>query len=396
MNRILRGAVVFAASALVWACNTEPDVVGGGDPVDIVADPGVILVPQFSSEEVLVRVVDAQGQSLESEITIANVGAGITVTADPLYRPIYGPDGSLTANTANSEIRLELDGEALGSTSFTVTGSGLSRDVTVTVVPSDLDAAFAPAVPLAGDTVTLTLPAGLRLAAGFTFTSARGDNPIFIDVAADSLSARVILAPNATTPDVLANQVVTIFNPSAGAFVGLPLRNLPPVATASLYAGASACATAPTLISGSRLWDLPPTDATSRYYAFTVPGPAGTQATIFRQPSPSNSATRLEILDAGTCTLVPPVVAGDVVTPTKTTITNITYVDTLVDGPRTIRFRRDSTIVVDTEGDSTVTIFRDFLAPGDYVARIMTGPFTLPNGDEAPPVEAIRVEYTVP
>lgn len=396
MKRILRGAVVFAASALVWACNTEPDAVQGGDPVQIVADPAVVLVPQFGTEEILVRLVDQQGQSLEAEISVSAPGTGIEVTADPLFRPVYGADGALTANTANTEVRLEVEGLALGTTTFTLAGEGLTKDVTVTVVPSDVDVSLLPAAPLAGDTVTVTLPAGLRLGTGFTFTSLRGDNPIFIDVPADSLSARVILPANATQGDLVINGVRTIYNPAAGAFNALALRIVPPAPTGSLYPGASACATAPVLPTGARLWDLPPTPAASRYYGFVVPAPAGTRATIIRQPSPSNAATGLEILDAGTCTVVPPITAPNQVTTKKVKITNITYTDPLIDGARTVVFRRDSTVVVSTAGDTTVTVFRDVLPPGNYVARITTGAFVLPSGEPAPEPGSIRVAHTVP
>jgi len=353
MKRILRGAVVFAASALVWACNTEPEAVEGGDPVQIVADPAVVLVPQFGTEEILVRLVDQQGQSLEAEISVSAPGTGIEVTADPLFRPVYGPDGALTTNTANTEVRLEVEGLALGTTTFTVTGGGLSKDVTVTVIPSDVEATFSPAAPNAGDTVTVTLPAGLRLGPGFTFTSLRGDNPVFVDVPLDSLSARIILPPNATQGDIVVNGVRTIFNPAAGAFNALALRTVPVAPTASLYAGSGACATAPVLSSTTSFWDLPPVEGgPDRFYKVAHTG-ALNKLRVVVQPSPSNAATHVRIVDAATC---------------ATVIAEAT----LLEGPKTVETAAA-------------------LAPGTYGIHISTGTVILPNLDPSPVLEAIRV-----
>ena len=407
MKRILRGAVVFAASALVWACNTEPDSVQGGDPVAIVADPKVVLVPQGSVQEVLVRLVDQQGQSLESEISVSAPGTGIGITSDPLFRPVYGADGALTANTANTEVRLEVAGLALGTTTFTVTGSGLSADVTVTVVPSDAAITFSPATPLAGDTVTITLPAGLRFGSHAGITSLRGDNPVFVGVNPDSLSARVILPPNATLTDIVANGVLTIYNPAAGEFSGLALLALPPLPTATLYPTASACAGAPVLPRPSALWDFPPTVATPRHYGFSVPAlvpPAvtpSTPITIVRQPSPPTAATGLVLLDAATCAPIPPLpVVTTIPTRTCGTCTNsytqisaITFSDPLIDGPRTVVFRPDSVRTISSGGDTTMTLTRTFLPPGDYVAQITTGTITLATG--LPSDEPVALKFEV-
>ena len=382
--------------ALILACNTEPDQVGGGDPVQIVADPAIVLVPQFDTQELLVRLVDQQGQSLEAEITISAPATGIEVTADPLFRPVYGPDGTLTTNTANTELRLEIEGLALGSTTFTVTAEGLTRDVTVTVVPSDAAVTFAPATPLAGDTVTITLPAGLRFGSHAGITSLRGDNPVFVGVNPDSLSARVILPLNATMTDVVSNGVQTIYNPAAGDFNALALLALPPAPTVTLYPGAGACATAPVLSLPSDFWEFPPT-ASPRHYAFTAAA-AATPVVTIRQPSPASAATGLVLFDAGTCAPVPPepvvttiptrLAAGS--TNTYTQISAITYSDPLIDGTRTVAFQPDSVRTISSGGDTTMTITRGFLPPGNYVAQVTTGPFILTSGLPADEPVALR------
>ena len=357
MHRSLHRVAVLAVVAAASGCNTEPERVAGGDPVQVIADPAVVLVPQFASQEVLVRLVDQQGQSLEAEISVSAPGTGIEVTTDPLYRPIYGPDGALTANTANTEVRLEVEGLALGTTTFTVSGEGLSKDVTVTVVPSDVEATFSPAAPNAGDTVTVTLPAGLRFGPGFTFTSLRGDNPIFVDVPLDSLSARVILPPNAAQGDIVVNGVRTIFNPAAGAFNALALRTVPALPTASLYSGAGACATAPVLSSTTSFWDLPPVEGgAERFYKVAVGGGGLNKLQAVVQPSPANAAVRVQLVDAVTCSvLIDPLSEAP-----------------LLEGPRT-------------------AVTAAAVAPGTYAVRVSTGTVALPNGDPSAVLEAIRV-----
>ncbi len=352
-------AAAAAVSALTLACNTEPDQVGGGDPVQIVADPAIVLVPQFGTQELLVRLVDQQGQSLESEIAVSAPGAGIEVTADPLFRPVYGPDGTLTTNTANTELRLEIEGLELGTTTFTLTGDGLSKDITVTVVPADIAATFTPAAPNAGDTVTISLPAGLLFGPGFTITSLRGDNPVFIDAAPDGLSARVILPANAEQGDLVANGVRTTYNDAAGAFNALALRTVPAPPVASLHAGAGACATAPVLGSASSFWDLPPADAgADRFYKVTVTGPA-TKLRAEVQPSPSNAALRVQLVDAATCSV---------------------RVDPLSEAAL-------------LEGARTATTAAA-VAPGTYAVRVGTGTVTLPNGDPSPLLESIKITFS--
>lgn len=349
-------AIAAALPAGLLSCNTEPERVAGGDPVQIVADPAVVLVPQFGTEELLVRVVDQQGQSLESEISIPAPGTGIEITADPLFRPVYGPDGALTANTANTEVRLEIEGLALGSTTFTVAGGGLTRNVTVTVIPADVDAAYTPAQPDAGDTVTVTLPAGLRLDGNFTFTSLRGDNPVFVDAPEDGLSARLILPSNAQQGDLVVNGVRAAYNEAAGTFNALPLRTVPAPPAASLHAGANACATAPMLPSTSAFWDLPPVEGgAERIYKVTVAGPA-TKLHAAVQPSPSNAAVRVQLVDAATCSVL--------IDPTSEAA--------LLEGTRTATTAAP-------------------VAAAAYAVRVSTGTVTLPNGDASPPIESVRI-----
>jgi len=362
MNRILRGAVVFAASALVWACNTEPEETQGGDPDHLVLDPAVIIVEEGSTEEVFVRLVDQQGTSLPTEFSVTAAGPQVTVTADPLHRPIYAADGSLVTSPANTDLRLVVTGAALGTTSFTVTAEGLSEEVNVTVVPSDVNATFTPVAPLAGDTVTITLGAGLQFGRAFVIRSLRGDNPIRISTAADSLSARYILPPNALLGDLVIDSVRATFNPDAGLFGSLPLDAVPPTPTASRYAGSNACATATpvalpavgTDTTSRRFWDLAPTGANFRYYSVTMP--AATKLRVQATPSPSNAGMSLAIVDPATCTVVSA-------------------------GSATV-----------TSGQRAVTT-ANLVAGATVVVRVGTGTVALPNGQPSPTLAAVQYDF---
>ena len=362
MNRILRGAVVFAASALVWACSTEPEQTLGGDPDHLVLDPAVIIVEEGGTEEVFVRLVDQQGTSLPTEFSVTAAGPQVTVTADPLHRPIYAADGSLVTSPANTDLRLQVVGAALGTTTFTVTAEGLSQEVTVTVVPSDLTATFTPVAPLAGDTVTITLPAGLQFGRAYVIRSLRGDNPIRISTAADSLSARYILPPNALLGDLVVDSVRATFNPDAGLFGSLPLDAVPATPTASRYAGSNACATATAIVlpavgtdtTSRRFWDLAPAGANFRYYSVTMP--AATKLRVQATPSPSNAGMSVAVVDAATCSVVS---AGSA---------------TVTSGPRVV---------------TTVNL----VAGATVVVRVGTGTVPLPSGQPSPTLAAVQFDF---
>lgn len=188
MNRILRGAVVFAASALVWACSTEPESVEGGVPDQIVSDPTVMFLQLGATEEVLFRLVDQQGTSLQGELAVAPGSAAISVAADDLFRPVYGPDGTLQTNTNNTELRIEVTAAALGATTLTVSGEGETLVIPVTVLPLEISPTLSDAAPDVGEPVVLTAPAGFTFNENSGVTYAAGEPAQILSVDATTIT----------------------------------------------------------------------------------------------------------------------------------------------------------------------------------------------------------------
>jgi len=198
MNRILRGAVVFAASALFVGCNTEPEAIEGGVPDHIIANPSTVIVENGDSTEVLVRLVDQQGTSLPNSITFSGIGAGISLGIDSLFRPVFAPDGSLTANPNATELRVYVKGTGLAATSFTITAADKTLEVPVTVLPTVLEGAtFSNTTPATDEVVVLTAPAGFSFNETSTVTFAIGQPGQIVDVADDGSTISFIPKPKA-------------------------------------------------------------------------------------------------------------------------------------------------------------------------------------------------------
>ncbi len=250
MMRYLRGMVLLGVSATLWACNTEPDAIKGGDPVKIVADPDVIFIDQGATKTTLVRLVDAQGGALTAPVTISNVGAGITVTADSGFRPIYNADGELVYNNFNNELRLLITGNSLVAATFDVEAGGFTETVNVTVMPTSIDATVAGSPTDIGAPVTITAPAGLKFGANARVVDAQGNTVAFIVAYnADSTAIDVQPVPGAAGADFTVEDVRPAYAPAlsltlastadldvgAGVFAG--------------FAGATSIATAPELFN---------------------------------------------------------------------------------------------------------------------------------------------------
>jgi hypothetical protein len=217
MNRILRGAVVFAASALFLGCGTEPEAFEGGTPDHIVANPGHVYVEAGDSTEVLVRLVDEQGTSLNEPIVFSAVGSGIGLTIDSLFRPVFGPDGTLIANPNNTELRVFVRGDALTSSSFTVTSADKTVTVPVTVLPPTLDATISNITPDIDEPVTITAPAGFTFSSTSEVAFLTGGEPEIVEVAADGSTITFIPKPKSsgtiTVTDVTPDYAPTVTIP---------------------------------------------------------------------------------------------------------------------------------------------------------------------------------------
>ncbi len=247
MNRILRGAVVLAASALFAGCNTEPEATQGGDPFRIVVNPAAVFVDRGDSNAVLIRLVDDQGTSLNSPISITNVTPGLSIFVDSMFRPTFNPDGSLQAETRNTELRVFVKGVGLEAGSFTVTAGGLTEEVGVTVTPIELTPVLSNATPGTAEPVTITGEAGLTFTPNTRLVDATGSPVAYtVGVAPDGASMTVVFIPGAGSSFSFTN-VVPSYAPTLNVTIPSTVEVVASATVGAGLAGVDAIATAPEL-----------------------------------------------------------------------------------------------------------------------------------------------------
>lgn len=186
MQRLTRCVVFFGALAMAWACSGDPTK-NKGTPTDIVVNPDVVFVTQGDSQGVVVSVVDEDGQSLDADFSVSNVGSGIRVDPDPNFQAVT------SGNPIKKASRFFVKGDELTATSFTVDALGLSKEVRVTSVPGTLAATISNTRPAIGELVTVTLPAGTFMTATSALTFL-GQGPTVISQ--DSSAISFIAPPN--------------------------------------------------------------------------------------------------------------------------------------------------------------------------------------------------------
>src|SRR4051794_38161690 len=142
MQRLKGRSIVFGALA-VLACSGDPTG-NEGTPTAITASPDVVFVAQGDSEAVIVSVVDEQGQLLQSAPTVSDVGAGISVVADPTYQEVT------TGVPIGRQFRFFVKAADLTSTSFTLNALGLTKQIPVTATPTDLVTQLSDTAPVPG------------------------------------------------------------------------------------------------------------------------------------------------------------------------------------------------------------------------------------------------------
>ena len=248
MNRILRGAVVLAASALFAGCNTEPEATQGGDPFRIVVNPAAVFVDRGDSNAVLIRLVDDQGTSLNSPISITNVTPGLSIFVDSMFRPTFNPDGSLQAETRNTELRVFVKGVGLEAGSFTVTAGGLTEEVDVTVTPIEMTPTLSTAAPNIIDVFTLTAEPGLTFTPGTQLVDATGAAiAITNSVSGDGTTATFQVLPEYTGGAFEITGVVPAYAPTLQVTIPSTVELAPTGTVGTPLAGTADIATAPVL-----------------------------------------------------------------------------------------------------------------------------------------------------
>ncbi len=208
MKRILRGAVLFALTAALGACGTEPDEFADGTPDHIVAEPTAVFISRTDSQNVRIRVVDQQGTSMLQPISITGVGAGIHVRPDSAFRPIFHGD-TLVFNPTTTELRVWVSTTELANSSFTITSGDLTLEVPVVVTPNTAESfPFSTTAPALGEIVTASTSSDL-LFTDSTKVVFGADTLTPISVAEGGSSLMFNAGPDLIGPAVFTNVTLT-------------------------------------------------------------------------------------------------------------------------------------------------------------------------------------------
>ena len=214
MKGLIRGAAGLAVLLALSACANDETIALMGPPTGVQATPASAFTSLGDSVSVVVRLVNDRNQSVPASFVISNVGPALTVFYDTKYRPDYTQGDTLIVPEIKTQQRYFAKGAANGTSTFTLTSGSLSTTVTVVVLPKNLGAALNKTTGVvAGDTVTITAPAGLKFTPASVVTFATG--PIAIaSRAADSSSIKVILGPGTggvvTVTNILMNYAPTL------------------------------------------------------------------------------------------------------------------------------------------------------------------------------------------
>jgi len=202
---MMRSSVLLAACLGLWSCTNDPTADEAGVPTAIVASPLVNFVTQGTSQLITFGLVDELGGLIPSTWTISGVSPEISVAFDSTYRVIYknGLD-TLLLPDMQSQIRVTVTGVSSGVANLTVTAGGVSQDVKVSVVPSQVAATFNTTTPDIGEELVLTMPSGLSLLPTATFSAGTAAPPIVVSLAPDGSSATLLVAPGTSSPITIA------------------------------------------------------------------------------------------------------------------------------------------------------------------------------------------------
>jgi hypothetical protein len=136
-------------------------------PDRVTADPSSITLDQGESQDVIIRVLDEQGNELASTVTDVAINPAGLVNASIDSSFLAGTDTTGTSQIPEpTRTKLVVVGGSLAAGTITVTASGKQLVIPVRVIPvaTEFAATFSNQVPAIGEQVTVTAPAG------FTFT----------------------------------------------------------------------------------------------------------------------------------------------------------------------------------------------------------------------------------
>lgn len=192
MNRTIRGMAGLLVALGASACANDYSLDFGGPPTQVQASPETMFITSGAApKELLLRLVNDRNQSVPAEWTVTNVPAGLTVVKDENYRPDYiNPDDELIPDALQVQHRyfVSADIPTGGQFTFTVSSQGISRQITVRVLPTTLGAALSAGTPALGEEVTITAPATMSFSDNSVVSFSPGGNAVITSRSPTSIS----------------------------------------------------------------------------------------------------------------------------------------------------------------------------------------------------------------
>jgi hypothetical protein len=246
MKRYLRGTVLLAATAGVWACSGDPTSGLQDDSLGLKASPSSIFVTAGDSTLVTVSLTNATGGTTEAAFTATAQGPAVVVVEDPDFRAVYNADGTLTRPAIANTTRFYVRGVSSAATTVTVAANGETLSIPVKVIPSSTTPTVSKATPGIGEAVTITSEAGLAFTANSRLVSSTGALQGYtLSVAPDGSTMDVVMKTGATGTFSITN-IAPSYGPDLRFTVPSSVT-ITPTATSVGFAGVGALATAPSL-----------------------------------------------------------------------------------------------------------------------------------------------------
>ena len=202
MKRLLRGSVVLAVAAGFLSCSGDPtsDL---RNPAGIVATPTTVFVDVGETKPVLASLRDDQGNQIQADFTITDIGPGITVVEDTAH--LHTNAG---VSIANSDL-FQVTATSVANSSFTLNAGGQSLVVPVRATPATIEIGISNPAPNWGDTITLTAPAGVLFTDTSEVTFAGGPPGDIVSLSPDRTVLTVVPGPNTAGVVTVSNTTVS-------------------------------------------------------------------------------------------------------------------------------------------------------------------------------------------
>ncbi|TFG47569.1 MAG: hypothetical protein E4H38_07910, partial [Gemmatimonadales bacterium] len=163
MNRVTRGTVLLAAVLVAMSCEGDPtgDLRNGAD--HLVATPSAIFLTSGDSANIVIEVVDKQGNRLQGKFELLSFDTpGITVVPDTTFNNVYNNKGELVPPSKWTRARYKVIANAnTGDLTWQVSGGGVDSSFSVRIVPAVIPVPTLSVLATASvsDTVQATVPA---------------------------------------------------------------------------------------------------------------------------------------------------------------------------------------------------------------------------------------------